>query len=168
MARDAISRQYDVDKNSVILKMEDAAGDYRPGTITFRAKNGKSINLDQIRESIQATRLSGGTQMRVTYLEVTARGEVLTTGQETILRVKGSGQEFTLADDPHAGPKGGKSPLQRLREALGRGEKVTSVTGRVGGWDGRFPDVLRAREAQSNSSGKRQQLLVTDFGTGKE
>src|SRR5438552_12721163 len=145
--------------------MEDAAGDYRPGTITFRAKDGKSINLDQIRESIKATRLSGGTQMRVTYLEVTAMGEVTAAEKETVLRVKSTGQEFTLAEAPTAGPKGEKTALQRLREALGRGEKVTSVTGRVGGWDGRFPDVLKALEAQPGSSNKRLRLLVTDFGT---
>ena len=151
MARDAISRQYDVDKNSVQLVMEDAAGNYKPGTITFRAKDGKSINLDQIRESIKATRLSGGTQMRVTYLEVTARGEVTMEQQEPVLKVKGTGQEFTLAEDSNAAPKGTQSALGRLREALGRGDKVTSVTGRVGGWDGRFPDVLRALETQPNS-----------------
>ena len=51
MARDAIARQYDVDKNSVKLEMEAAGGDYRPGTIRFIAKQGKSINLDQIREN---------------------------------------------------------------------------------------------------------------------
>jgi hypothetical protein len=168
VARDAISRQYDVDKNSVKLVMEDAAGDYRPGTITFRAKDGNSINLDQIRESIKATRLSGGTQMRVTYLEVTAVGEVTTVQQEPVLRVKDTGQEFTLAEDPNGGPKAGKTALGRLREALGRGEKVTSVTGRVGGWDGRFPDVLRALEAQPGSPSKRLRLLVTDFGTARE
>ena len=92
MARDAIARQYDVDKNSVKLEMEDAAGDYRPGTISFCAKNGKSINLDQIRESIQATRLSGNTQMQVTYLEVTAVGEVTMAQTQMLFKVKGSGQ----------------------------------------------------------------------------
>ena len=85
MARDAISRQYDVDKNSVQLVMEDAAGNYKPGTITFRAKDGKSINLDQIRESIKATRLSGGTSMRVTHLEVTALGDVIMAQREPVI-----------------------------------------------------------------------------------
>ncbi len=168
MARDAISRQYDVDKNSVQLVMEDAAGNYKPGTITFRARDGKSINLDQIRESIKATRLSGGTQMRVTHLEVTALGDVTMAQQEPVLRVKGTGQEFTLAEDPNAGPKSGKTAFGRLREALDRGQKVTSITGRVAGWDGRFPDVLRALEVQPSSSSKRLRLLVTNFGTGKE
>src|ERR1700736_4528452 len=102
--------------------MEAAGGDYRPGVITFVAKKGKSIDLDQIRESIKATRLYGNTQMQVTYLEVTAVGEVAMARQEIVLKVKGTGQEFTLAEDPNAGPKGGKNALQQLREALGRGE----------------------------------------------
>jgi hypothetical protein len=177
VARDAIARQYDVDKNSVKLDMEDVGGNYRPGTITFFAKKGKSINLDQIRESIKATRLYGKTQMQVTYLEVTATGEVTRAQKETMLRVKGTGQEFMLAEDANAAPGGGKTALQRLREALGRGEKVLSITGRVEGWSGRFPDVLRALEAQPANDGdksaqpapgRRPRLLVTDFETAKE
>jgi hypothetical protein len=177
VARDAIARQYDVDKNSVKLDMEAVGGDYRPGTITFFAKNGKSINLDQIRESIKATRLYGKTNMQVTYLEVTATGELAMGGQEPWLKVKGTGQEFTLAEDPNATPGGGKTAFQRLREALGRGEKIRSVTGRVEGWKGRFPDVLRALEAQSVTDsaksarptpGQRSRLLVTDFEIAKQ
>ena len=60
MACDAIARQYDVDKNSVQLFCEPGKGSYRPGTITFIAKKGHSIDLEKIRESITATRLSGG------------------------------------------------------------------------------------------------------------
>jgi hypothetical protein len=171
VARDAIARQYDVDKNSVKLDMEDVGGDYRPGMITFFAKKGKSINLDQIRESIKATRLYGNTQMRVTYLEVTATGEIAMAGQEPLLKVKGTGQEFTLAEDPNGTSRGGKTALQRLREALGRGEKIGSVTGRVEGWSGRFPDVLRALETQAakeNASSQRRRLLVTDFDMAKQ
>ncbi len=165
MARYAISRQYDVDKSSVKLVIEKATGDYWPGTISFHAKNGKSINLDLIRESIQATRLSGGTQMRVTYLEVTATGQITAGQLEAGFRVTGTGQEFILAQDPTAAPKGGQTAFQRLQAALGRGEKVTSITGRVEGWNGRFPDVLRALEAESKSPGKRPRLMVTDFAT---
>src|SRR5262249_42704232 len=156
--------------NSVKLDMEDVGGNYRPGTITFFAKQGKSINLDQIRESIKATRLYGNTQMRVTHLEVSATGEVAMAGQEALLKVKGTGQEFTLAEDPNGASRGGKTALQRLREALGRGEKIGSVTGRVEGWSGRFPDVLRALETQTakeSSSSQRSRLLVTDFEMAK-
>jgi hypothetical protein len=177
VARDAIARQYDVDKNAVKLEMEAGGGDYRPGVITFVAKKGKSIDLDQIRESIKATRLYGNTQMQVTYLEVTALGEVAMVQRDLVLKVTATGQEFALAEGPNAGGKSGKSPYQRLREALGRGEKVTSATGRVEGWSGRFPVVLRALEGQptkegsqprQSSPGQRARLLVTDFGTGKE
>ena len=38
MARDAIARQYDVEKNKVILTCEEGGGSYRPGTIVFHAK----------------------------------------------------------------------------------------------------------------------------------
>ena len=44
---------------------------------------------------------------------------------------QGSGQEFVLAEETSAGPKGGTTALQRLRETLSRGQKVTSVTGRA-------------------------------------
>jgi hypothetical protein len=98
--------------------------------------------------------------MRVTHLAVTAIGEVMTSQEETVLRVKGSGQEFVLAE-PSGAESNGKSALGRLREALSRGEKVTSVTGRVAGWDGRFPDVLR--DLGTKSSNSRPRLLVTDF-----
>ena len=47
MARDAISRQYDVDKNRMTLTCETEKGDYRPGIITFFPKSGKSLDLRQ-------------------------------------------------------------------------------------------------------------------------
>ena len=49
MARDAIARQYDVDKNAVTITCETDKGDYRPGTITFHAKKGKAIDLEKLR-----------------------------------------------------------------------------------------------------------------------
>ena len=76
MARDAITRQYDVEKNRVTLTCADGKEGYRPGLITFHAKKGKSIDLTKIRESIAATRLSDGTAMSVDYLEITALGAV--------------------------------------------------------------------------------------------
>src|SRR6266446_3501134 len=118
MARDAIARQYDVDKNSVSLTPETDTGNYRPGKIAFHAKKGKSIDLEKVRESIAATRLSGGTSMRVDWLEITARGEV-TGGPDLQLTVSGTGQKFVLAEDPDA-----KAMLQKLREAQARGAKI--------------------------------------------
>src|ERR1700682_1957921 len=138
MARDAITRQYDVEKNLVTLTCEEGKGGYRPGLITFSAKKGKSIDLKKIRESITATRLSGGTGMGVDYLEITALGAVEARDKELLLTVSGCGQQFTLIEAPTA-----KGMAQKLREALDRGEKVTGVTGRVQGWKGTFPIVLR-------------------------
>jgi hypothetical protein len=139
MASDAIARQYDVNKNSVILTCEPGKQSYRPGTIAFAAKAGKSIDLAKMRESIAATRLSGGTNMGMEYLEITATGAV-------------------QASD--------KGTLERLRDALARGEKLSSVTGRVQGWNGRFPDVLKALEKAPPES--RSVLLVTDFEMHKK
>jgi hypothetical protein len=169
VARDAIARQYDVDKNSVTIDIEPGKGNYRPGTITFRAKEGKSIDLDRMRASLQATRLSGGTGMGVSYLELTVTGQVVAAGQELLLRPAGKGQTFTLAEDPEAKPKPDtKTPFRRLREAVEKGDKVTRVTGRVRGWSGTFPIVLRALAAES-AKGTMPVLVVTEFqdaGTG--
>ena len=77
MAADAIARQYDVDKNRMTLVCETESGNYRPGTITFFPKPGKSLDLRKMEESLRATRLSGGTSMSVTYLDITVLGEVV-------------------------------------------------------------------------------------------
>jgi hypothetical protein len=163
MARDAIARQYDVDKNGVILFCEPVKGDYRPGTITFQARKGKSIDLEKMRESIAATRLSGGTNMRVVQLEITAKGEVAAKDKDLVLKVSGADQEMVLGENP-----GAKDELEGLRQALAKGAKITSVTGHVQGWSGRFPDVLKALAPDPATGKKRNVLLVTDFEvTGK-
>ncbi len=166
MARDAIARQFDVDKNSVKLVREDSKeprkGGYHPGTITFNAKKGKSIDLEKVRESIAATRLSGGTNMRMDWLEITALGAVTARGNDLILKVAGTGQQFVLAEDP-----GAKEALAKLRDAVAKGTSIGSVTGHVQGWSGRFPDVLRAVEP-ATSGQKPITLLVTDFAAGKK
>src|SRR5438067_123202 len=140
MAADAVARQYDVDKNSVKLVCETEKGSYRPGTITFFPKKGKTIDLRKMEESLRATRLSGGTSMFVDNLEITAGGAVAVDADAAVLKVSGTAQEFVLKE---ASPKdGAKASLLRLREALASGAKVVSVTGRVEGWSGRFPLVL--------------------------
>jgi hypothetical protein len=159
MARDAITRQYDVDKNLVTLTCEDGKGGYRPGLITFHAKQGKSIDLNKIRESITATRLSGGTAMGVEYLEITALGAVAARDKELLLTVSGTKQQFTLVEAPAA-----KGMAQKLRDAVGRGEKVTGVTGHVQGWKGTFPIVLR----DLAKAPAIQTLHVIDFEIGKK
>src|SRR5262245_35087035 len=154
MARDAIARQYDVDKNSVQLISEASdKKNYHPGTITFRARKGKSVDLEKLRESIAATRLSGGTNMSVDWLEVTAQGELTAKGDGLALKVSGTAHEFVLKEDA-----GAKGVLARLREALTGGTPAVSVTGRVEGWNGRFPVVLKA--LTPGASGGREQTVL--------
>src|SRR5262245_17413142 len=131
MARDAIARQYDVDHNRMIYTCDAGKGSYRPGVITFFPKAGKSLDLHKIEESIRATRLQGGTAMEVTSLDITAAGTVTLDGQNLLLKVSGSAEQFTLKDSPAR--DGEKTPLQRLREAVAGGAKVVNVTGRVEG-----------------------------------
>ena len=161
MARDAIARQYDVDADSIILQPLEPKVSYQRGTIEFAPKKGRSIDLDKICESITATRLSGGTSMSMDYLEITAKGEVIERDKMLVLKVSGTGQELLLSEEPIA--KGG---LQRLREAVARGDKVSTVTGRVPGWTGRFPLVLAAWAKASDSQKRR--LMVVDFKVEKK
>jgi hypothetical protein len=159
MARDAIARLYDVDADRVTLIPSPEKARYQHGMIHFAAKKGKSIDLDKIHESITATRLSGGTNMKVDYLEITARGE-LVGGDKLLLKVSGTGQEFTLSDGP-----GAKGVLDRLVTDKRLGKNVI-ITGQVQGWSGRFPDVLKAL---ADSTGERRlRLAVTAFEPTKE
>jgi hypothetical protein len=163
MAADAIARQYDVDKNRVILACETDKGGYRPGTITFFPKKGKTIDLRKIEESLRATRLSGGTGMSMDYLEITARGVVVVDAKTLLLKVSGTAQQFVLRE---ATKDGTNTPWQRLRQTLASGAKIVSVTGRVEGWSGGFPLVLRALKQQPVEA--PVVLVVTDFETSKK
>src|SRR6516164_3689319 len=160
MARDAIARQYDVDADSMILVPIGLKRSYQLGTIEFFAKKGKSIDLDKLDESIAATRLSGNTNMSIDYLEITAKGKVIERDKELVLKVSGTGQEFVLSEEPTA-----TDGLQRLREAVARGNKVSTVTGRVPGWSGRFPVVLRAWANAPDT--QKWKLAVVDFEVEK-
>jgi hypothetical protein len=167
MARDAIARQYDVDKNRVTLISEADKGRYRPGTIIFFPKQGKSLDLRKMMESITATRLSGGTNMSMDYLEITATGEVVLDAKTVLLKVSGTTQRFVLKEAAEFKNKGGTAtPLLRLEKAVASGAKVVRVTGRVEGWSGRFPVVLKAlaqRPADAPTG-----LFVTDFEIAKK
>jgi hypothetical protein len=163
VARDATARLYDVTDGSVVLTKLGVSKSYDHGTITFAAKKGKLIDLDKLHESIWATRLSGGTRSGLLKLEVTAVGEAVVQGTETVLRVAGADELFALAEDPEVKvAKAEKSSFQKLREALARGEKITSVTGRLDGWQGRWPTVL------GKLPPKPRKILVWSFETAKE
>lgn len=160
MARDATARLYDVDAQSVVFNRLKLTDRYDQATITFRAKKDKLIDLEQLHESVWATRLSGGTSSGVVCLKITAVGQVTTTGDETVLNVSGTDRQFALTDDVAAKPTAGeKSPFPELRKALAEGLRVMSVTGYVEGWTGRWPAVL------SKAPEKRPKLMVTSFET---
>jgi hypothetical protein len=149
VARDATARQYDVDADGVKLDMTK-------GEITFRAKKGRLVDLDKLHESIWATRLSGNTGMAMSWIDVIAVGEVVVEKDRTILKVTGSDEYFVLKEDPKA-KSGDQTVFVKLREALDRGQKPASVTGRVEGWGGHFPPFLKALPK------KPRVLLVKDF-----
>ncbi len=158
MARDATARLYDVDVDSLVFKKLSKSGKYDTGTITFRAKPGKLIDLDKLHESVWATRLSGGTRSGLVSLEVTAAGAIVVGDKEMTLRVVDAEAEFVLAQNPESDHK---NVFDELRGALDRGEKVASVTGRLDGWSGGWPDVLRRLPP------KPRRILVTHFEMAK-
>jgi hypothetical protein len=175
--RDTIARRSDVDASSLKYDIEPGSGKYRIGTITFQAKKGRSIDLEDIHQSLKVTRLGGNTRSGVKYFDITAKGTVAEVGNKMILKVAGTQQQFALKDDPKAKPKAGeKTPFERLRAALAKGDKVASVTGRVEGWNGRWPEVLRelpgepVKTAEGAPAGPARVpgLVVTGFETSKE
>jgi hypothetical protein len=135
VARDATARQYDVDADAVKL-------DQKTGEITFQARKGRLVSLDKLHESIWATRLSGSTGMAMNWIDVTAVGQVVAEKDRIILKVKGSDDYFVLKEDPKT-KIGDQTAFAKLREALDRGKKFDSVTGRVEGWGGHFPKFLK-------------------------
>jgi hypothetical protein len=156
VARDATARQYDVDADAVEL-------DIKTGLIKVRAKKGRLVDLDKLHESIWATRLSGNTGMAMEWIDVTAQGRVVLDRDLARLVVKGSDQYFVLKENGGAKPRAGeKTPFERMRAALERGETVVSVTGRVEGWKGHFPPFLKALPK------KPRVVLVKDFQTSKK
>src|SRR5262249_45990737 len=149
LVRDTIARQSDVDKSSITYEVEPGTGKYRNAT-AFAARKGKSVDLQKLHKTIRATRLGGNTRSAVNYLEITPEGEVVVVEKDILLQVSRTAQQFTLGDDPKAKPREGtKTPYQRLKDALAKGAKITSVTGRVQGWSGRWPDALRELAGES-------------------
>ena len=156
MARDAISRLYDVQASSVVYTKPNARGKYDHGTVTFKARKGKLIDLDKLHESVWATRLSGGTSSGLVRLDVTVVGKVVAGGKSIVLKVPGSKKTFVLsASDVRAGSKG-QLAFQKVREDIDSGETV-SVTGQIQGWRGRWPQML------SNRPRSPRTILVSGF-----
>ena len=158
MARDATARLYDVDAETIAFKSLTKTGKYDTGTVTFRAKPGKRIDLNELHESVWATRLSKGTSSGLVSLEVTAAGTVVVGDKQTTLKVADVEPEFVLAQNPEADFK---NAFDELRAALARGEKVTSVSGRLEGWSGRWPEMLKKLPP------KPRRILVTRFEVPK-
>jgi hypothetical protein len=159
VARDATARLYDVDRDSVLLVKLNQSKRYDTGEITFKAKRGKLIDLDELHESIWATRLSGGTHSGLVGLEVTTVGTVEDSGSAIMLKPVGSDEYFLLGPSPQGEHK---AAFDRLRSAARTGDSVVRVTGRLDGWAGRWPDVLR----QLPPSPRR--ILVIRFETQKD
>jgi hypothetical protein len=128
--------------------------DKAAGTITFRAKKGRLVDLDKLHESIWATRLGDRTGMELKRLQVTAVGEVVLQDREVQLKVAGSDQYFVLAGGENAS-------LLELRRAVERGDKVVSVTGLLEGWGGNFTQFLKT------VPGKPRRILVSGFETAR-
>jgi hypothetical protein len=158
-----------VDKDSIKFDVEPGTQKYRNGTIAFAVKKGESFDLKGLAGSLKTTRLGGGTRSGVNYLEITVAGELAAGDKETTLKVAGTGQQFVLGDDPKADPKADKkTPYQRLRDAVTKGEKITNVTGRVQGWNGVWPEVLRELSKEPAQGEKKLPVLVvTDFEVAK-
>jgi hypothetical protein len=150
VARDAISRVENVDTKSIRIDREKS-------TLTFGPAPGKSLDLSAIHAALKKTRLGKNAGSQLTYFQLTAVGQV-TGEQELRLKVKGTGQEFVLAEVPQS-DKGGVegTALQHLRKELAKKPGEVEITGHVEGWKGRFPEVLK-REMPGVPV-----LLVTDF-----
>ena len=137
MACDATTRLYDVDEDAVVFKKLQKTARYDQGTITFRARKGKLIDLDKLHESIWATRLSGGTRSGLVSLEVTVIGELSVAEGKHVLIVSGSDKTFVLvkhSDGKHAGAFG------NLQAGANKRVKLTGI---IDNYVGRWPSLLK-------------------------
>ena len=80
-----------------------------------------------------------------------------------MLNVTGSDRYFVLIENPEIKTEGGeRTTFGRLREAINRGDKVVSVTGRLEGWAGRWPNFLKELPR------KPRRIMVASFQTAEE
>ncbi len=158
MACDATARLYDVDEDSVVFNKLQKTKRYDQGTVTFRARKGKLIDLDKLHESVWATRLSGGTRSGLVSLEVTAVGQIVGTKDGAVLNVAGSDSQFVLIrslDEKH-------SALFGILQAEAGTDALVRVTGQIDNYAGRWPEVLRNRPTNP------RRILVTHFEVSKK
>ena len=148
MACDATARLYDVDEDSVEFKKHDRTEQYDQGTVTFRARKGKLIDLDKLHESIRATRLSGGTRSGLVSLDVTTAGHIASSGGKTLLTVAGSDAKFEIEKHPDAKYE---AAFRQLRVG-----STVKLTGRVADYAGRWPKLLGTKPKSP------RRLLVTN------
>jgi hypothetical protein len=137
VACDATARLYDVDVDSVVFEKLQKSEKYDQGTFTFFARKGKLIDLDQLHESLWATRLSGGTRSGLVSLEVTVVGEVVTAEGRTVLKVSGSRKEFELGK--HSDEKFAAT-FTKLQASAGKAVKLTGI---IDNYVGQWPSVLK-------------------------
>lgn len=152
MAREAIRRLYDVDQSSLVLTKLRQSEKYDIGTVAFRAKPGKLISLDLVHESVWATRLSQGTSSGLVSLDVTAIGELVVEGDATRLKVAGANEQFLLARSPD---EKHREAFDQLKSSQDHAGKLLRVSGRIDGWSGRWPGVLKQLPV------KPRKILVT-------
>lgn len=139
MACDATARLYDVDEDSVVFEKLQRTEKYDQGTVTFRARAGKLIDLDRLHESIWATRLSGGTRSGLVSLEVTAIGKLVIADGKMKLKVANSDKEFILgknSDDQSA------AAFNKLQASDG---EIVKLRGIIDNYKGQWPSVLRSQ-----------------------
>jgi hypothetical protein len=150
VACDATARLYDVDEDSVVFEKLQKTEKYDQGTVTFRARKDKLIDLDQLHESIWATRLSGGTRSGLVSLEVTAIGEIVAEEGKTILKVSGSDKEFVL------GKHADEAFAAAFAALTTSGGKQVKLTGIIDDYKGQWPSVLK------NKPINPRRILVTN------
>ena len=149
---DATARLYDVDEDLVVFRKLDQTARYDQGTITFRARKGKLVDLAKLHESIWATRLSGGTRSGLVTLNVTAVGELVQTENGMVLKVANSKKGFAL----------GKHTDKKFAATYGqltatKPNMTVRVTGLIDNYRGRWPSLLKQQPKQP------RRILVTNF-----
>ncbi|MEX0819107.1 MAG: hypothetical protein WD070_05930, partial [Pirellulaceae bacterium] len=126
-----------MDEDSVVFEKLQKTSKYDQGTVKFRARNEKLIDLDKLHESLWATRLSGGTRSGLVSLEVTTIGAVATNDGKAILTVSGSDKQFELGKHPDEKYAAAFAKLQASES------QAVKLTGVIDNYVGRWPSLLQ-------------------------